>query len=235
MSSAPWPGSASPKRFPHGAASWPWATFAVNMAGALALGLFVGALRGHRAESPGFALLTTGLCGTLTTFATFQLELFEMFEAGSAGLAIAYAAVTVVAGYLLVGVGISVGGPGRGMSAGGWIAVALLGGLAAVARFAIDALLSDHPAQPFPLGILVVNLGGTLVLGVVAGAALHGEGRTIVAGGVTGSLTTFSTWMLDSERLASADRAGLARLNVALSLVAGFAAVALGHWLGGVF
>ena len=44
------------------------------------------------------------------------------------------------------------------MSAGAWIAVALLGGLMAVARFALDAVLSDHPAQPFPLGILVVNL-----------------------------------------------------------------------------
>src|SRR5215213_9134524 len=38
---------------PHGAASWPWATFAANMAGALLLGCFVSALRGHREESGG--------------------------------------------------------------------------------------------------------------------------------------------------------------------------------------
>ncbi len=103
----------------------------------------------------------------------------------------------------------------------------------AVARFALDALLSDHPVQPFPLGILAVNLIGTLVVGVVVGAALSGEGLTIVAGGVTGSFTTFSTWMLDTERLAEVERSELAWLNVGLSLVAGFAAVALGHWLGG--
>ena len=119
------------------------------------------------------------------------------------------------------------------MSAGAWIGVALLGGLMAVARFALDALLSDHPVQPFPLGILVVNLLGTLVVGVAAGAALGGEGYTLVAGGVTGSFTTFSTWMLDSERLAEAERSGLARLNIGVSLLAGFAAVAFGHWLGG--
>jgi fluoride exporter len=119
------------------------------------------------------------------------------------------------------------------MSAGGWIAVALLGGLMAVARFALDALLSDHPVQPFPLGILAVNLLGTMVLGVVAGAALSGEALTIVAGGVTGSFTTFSTWMLDSERLLESERPRLAGFNLGLSLFAGLLAVALGHWLGG--
>jgi CrcB protein len=120
------------------------------------------------------------------------------------------------------------------MSAGAWVAVALLGGAMAVARFAVDAVLSDHPVQPFPLGILIVNLVGTLILGVAAGASLDGEALAIVAGGVTGSLTTFSTWMLDTERLAESDRDDLALLNLGLSLVAGFAAVALGHWLGGV-
>jgi CrcB protein len=120
------------------------------------------------------------------------------------------------------------------VSAGAWLAVALLGGAMAVARFALDALLSDHPVQPFPLGILAVNLLGTVVVGVAAGAALSGEGFTILAGGATGSFTTFSTWMLDTERLAEAGRAELARLNIGISLLGGFAAVALGHWLGGL-
>ncbi len=119
------------------------------------------------------------------------------------------------------------------MSAAGWIAVALLGGAMAAARFALDAVLSDHPAQPFPLGILVVNVAGSFALGVAAGVALDGEALTIVAGGVTGSFTTFSTWMLDTDRLAGSGRGGLALLNVGLSLLAGLAAVALGHWLGG--
>ena len=118
------------------------------------------------------------------------------------------------------------------MSAAGWIEVALLGGLMAVARFGLDALLSDHPVQPFPLGILVVNLLGTVVAGIAIGAALGPQPSTVIAGGVTGSFTTFSTWMLDSERLADSGRADLARLNIAVSLVAGLGAVALGHWLG---
>jgi CrcB protein len=97
---------------PHGASSWPWATFAANMVGALLLGCFVGAMRGHRAESHGFALLTTGICGTLTTFATFQLELFEMVDAGAVGLASGYAAATIVGGLLFVRAGLALGGRG---------------------------------------------------------------------------------------------------------------------------
>lgn len=118
------------------------------------------------------------------------------------------------------------------MSPGGWIAVGLLGGAAAVTRFLVDTAVSGRSDHPFPLGILAVNLAGTLALGLVAGLALSGEALIIVAGGVLGSFTTFSTWMLDSHRLAAAGHAHLLWLNLGLSLLAGFAAVALGHWLG---
>ena len=118
------------------------------------------------------------------------------------------------------------------MTAPAWAAVGLLGGLAAAARFLIDAEIASRAESQFPLGIFVVNLSGSLVLGAVAGAALHGAALTIVAGGGIGSFTTFSTWILDSHRLAAAGLERLAWLNIGLSLTAGFAAVALGHWLG---
>ncbi len=113
-----------------------------------------------------------------------------------------------------------------------WVAVGLLGGVAAAARFALDAEIAARADSEFPLGIFAVNVGGALALGVVAGAALDGAALVIVAGGGLGSFTTFSTWMLDSHRLAAAGEARLAWLNIGFSLVAGFAAVALGHWLG---
>ena len=118
------------------------------------------------------------------------------------------------------------------MTAPAWIAVGLLGGLAAAARFLIDAEIAARSRSAFPLGILLVNLSGSLALGVVAGAAVGGEALVIVAGGGIGSFTTFSTWILDSHRLAEAGEARLAGLNVAVSLLVGFAAVALGHGLG---
>jgi len=118
------------------------------------------------------------------------------------------------------------------VSAVAWVAVGLLGGVAAAARFALDYEVSLRSRGEFPLGILAVNLLGALAIGLVAGSALDGEAATIVSGGVIGSFTTFSTWVLDSHRLVVAGRAELAWLNIALSAVAGFAAVALGHWLG---
>jgi fluoride exporter len=118
------------------------------------------------------------------------------------------------------------------VSALGWIAIGLLGGAAAGARFVLDHEIGTRFDGPFPLGILAVNLSGALALGLVAGAALDGDAFVIVAGGGIGSFTTFSTWILDSRRLAEADLARLAALNIGLSVAAGFVAVALGHWLG---
>jgi CrcB protein len=92
---------------PHEAGAWPWGTFAVNMVGALALGYFVARLRDHPEDSLAHPFLTTGVCGTLTTFSTLQLELFEMLDAGRLGLAAAYIAVTLVAGFAFVRLGIS--------------------------------------------------------------------------------------------------------------------------------
>lgn len=121
------------------------------------------------------------------------------------------------------------------MSPLGWLAVGLLGGVAAGARFVLDHEIGIRAEGPFPLGILAVNLSGALALGLVAGAGIDGAALTIVAGGAIGSFTTFSTWILDSRRLAESDLVRLAALNIGLSVVAGFAAVALGHWLGSTF
>jgi CrcB protein len=93
---------------------WPWATFAANMAGALLLGYFFALFREHPPESLRHPFLGIGVCGTLTTFSTLQLELYEMVDGGYLGLAAAYAAVTIVAGYLFVRLGIAFEGGGRG-------------------------------------------------------------------------------------------------------------------------
>ena len=91
---------------PHGPGGWPWATFAVNMVGALALGYFFARLRDHPEDSLTHPFLTTGICGTLTTFSTLQLELFEMVDAGYLPLAAGYVAATFIAGYACIRLGI---------------------------------------------------------------------------------------------------------------------------------
>lgn len=91
---------------PSGADAWPWATFAVNMVGALMLGYFIAQLRDHPEERLTHPFLTTGICGTLTTFSTVQLELFEMVDAGNVGLAAAYVGATLVLGFGFVRAGL---------------------------------------------------------------------------------------------------------------------------------
>jgi fluoride exporter len=76
---------------PHDPGRWPWATLLVNVAGAFVLG----AVAAHGARR---ALLGQGFCGALTTFSTLQLELLQMLDAGRAGLALAYAAVSLALG-----------------------------------------------------------------------------------------------------------------------------------------
>jgi CrcB protein len=92
---------------PHGPGGWPWGTFAVNMAGALLLGYFFARLRDHPEDSLAHPFLTTGVCGTLTTFSTLQLELFEMVDGGHFAIAVAYLGATLAAGFLFVRAGIA--------------------------------------------------------------------------------------------------------------------------------
>jgi CrcB protein len=82
---------------------WPWATFTVNLLGALALGYFTTRLQ-ERLPLSAYRrpFLGTGLCGALTTFSTMQLELLEMLDHGNGALAAGYAAASVTTGFLAV-------------------------------------------------------------------------------------------------------------------------------------
>lgn len=88
---------------PHEPGAWPWATFAVNVTGALLLGYFVTRLQ-ERLPLSAYRrpLAGTGFCGALTTFSTMQLELLEMLDDGRVGLAAGYAAASVAAGFAAV-------------------------------------------------------------------------------------------------------------------------------------
>lgn len=83
--------------------SWPWPTFIVNIAGATVLGFVATRLQvSPPASAYRHPLLTTGFCGTLTTFATMQVELVQMLAGGHVVLAGAYLITTVAGGLLAV-------------------------------------------------------------------------------------------------------------------------------------
>ena len=113
-----------------------------------------------------------------------------------------------------------------------WTAVVLIGGAGSVARFLVDGVVGGALGRDFPLGTMAVNLSGAFILGLLAGLAL-GHAQALLAGtAAVGSYTTFSTWMLETQRLTEERQHRKAVVNVAASLAAGVAAAALGQQIG---
>jgi CrcB protein len=117
------------------------------------------------------------------------------------------------------------------MSATAWVGIALLGGCGALARFGLTLLVADRFHPHLPLGTLAVNVSGAFLLGLLAGSALDGEARLVLGAGALGSYTTFSTWMLETQRLGEAGKQKIALANLVLSIGLGLAAVALGRYM----
>ena len=119
------------------------------------------------------------------------------------------------------------------MSVALWFAVAALGAAGALARLLVEDLVSSKLPFAWPAGTLVVNLSGTFALGLIAGIALTGNALVLAGGATIGAYTTFSTWMLETHGLAEDARRRAAGANLLVSMLLGFAAIALGRLLGG--
>jgi CrcB protein len=116
------------------------------------------------------------------------------------------------------------------------VAVALAGGLGAVARLVLDGVLKARVRVSFPLGTTVINVTGSFLLGLVTGLArAHGlppEWRALRGAGFLGGYTTFSTASYETVRLAQQRRYRAALFNGVGMLVLALAAAGLGLWLG---
>ncbi len=113
-----------------------------------------------------------------------------------------------------------------------WAGIALIGGAGSVIRFLADAVVDSAAGRDFPFGTLAVNVSGSMILGMITGLAL-GHDQALLAGtAAVGSYTTFSTWMLETQRLTEERRHRAAAANVIASLALGIAAAALGRLIG---
>ncbi len=115
-----------------------------------------------------------------------------------------------------------------------WFGVGLLGGAGALARFGVDSAISARVLSRMPLGTLAVNISGAVILGVIAGLGLGPDAYLLAGTAVIGSYTTFSTWQLETHRLAEDGLRRAAGANLLVSLLLGVGAVAIGRLIGGL-
>ncbi|SDY18455.1 camphor resistance protein CrcB [Micromonospora pattaloongensis] len=108
------------------------------------------------------------------------------------------------------------------------------GAVGAAARFLTDRAVTARFGRALPWGTLTVNLAGSFLLGLLAGAgaALPGWLGALLGTGFCGALTTYSTFGYETVHLAVGGGNGRRRalLNVVLTLSVGLAAATLG-WL----
>jgi len=113
-----------------------------------------------------------------------------------------------------------------------WIGLVVAGAVGAPCRYLLDGLIQDHTAGAVPWGTFVINMSGSLLLGLITGAALYhafpSTPKIILGTGFCGAYTTFSTWSFESVRLLEEGALREALVNAALSLVVGVGAAGLG-------
>ena len=114
--------------------------------------------------------------------------------------------------------------------------LAVLGGVGAAARYLVDHLVSLRWSGSFPLATLLINMSGSLLIGVLASTIGPDRGGLYAVGavGFCGGYTTFSTAMVESVRLAREGAWRTSALATGGHLVLCVAAAALGVLIGGL-
>jgi fluoride exporter len=110
-----------------------------------------------------------------------------------------------------------------------WAGVAVIGGLGSVARFLVDRGVARRAARSFPWGTLTVNITGAVLLGFITGLALSHTWALLAGTAFVGAYTTFSTWMLETQRLTEERQLLPALANIGASITLGVAAAAAGQ------
>jgi CrcB protein len=118
------------------------------------------------------------------------------------------------------------------MSSLAWLAFLTAAAIGAPARYLIDGLATDRTDGAFPWGTFVVNVSGSLILGMIVGLGLyHGldsTARTVLGTGGMGAYTTFSTFTFETVRLAEEGAVNAALRNVAATFIVCLGAASAG-------
>ena len=116
------------------------------------------------------------------------------------------------------------------------LGIALAGGFGAACRFAVEHWLhgsiDDELRSWWPRGTFIVNVSGSLLLGVLVGLNLDRTVATVIGAGFLGGYTTFSTYAVEVVVLAEQRDRRTAGIYAVASLLAGVAAAAVGITAG---
>lgn len=117
-----------------------------------------------------------------------------------------------------------------------WGALIVGGGIGAGARYLLDGAIIRGRKDAFPLGILVVNIVGSFLLGLLTGVPqVSPAWLAIIGTGVLGGLTTFSTVAVETVLLAQRRRRDWAWVNLLGTFLVCLVAAAVGLAIGGLF
>ena len=117
------------------------------------------------------------------------------------------------------------------MNPGLFVLLSVAGGVGAVLRFVVDGLVRDRIGARLPWGTAIINISGSLALGLLTGFLTRGmppEVLLVLGTGVLGGYTTFSTASIETVRLLQQRRIGASLLYGVGVLVLSVAAALLG-------
>ncbi|MBN9348436.1 MAG: fluoride efflux transporter CrcB [Devosia sp.] len=112
--------------------------------------------------------------------------------------------------------------------------VGIGGAIGSIARYLSGVAVGRFWSGPFPLATMLVNISGSLVMGLFIGwlarttPAWQADARLFVAVGILGGFTTLSSFSLDTVGLLERGEVGQAALYVAVSVVVSIAALFVG-------
>ncbi len=124
----------------------------------------------------------------------------------------------------------------NGIDGGMLVALIAAGGIGAGIRYVIDAMVMRGRREAFPVGILVINVSGSALLGLITGLGtiVAPDWLAVLGVGLLGGYTTFSTVSVETVQLARRGRRDWALVNLVGTLVAAVVAAAIGLTLGGL-
>jgi CrcB protein len=117
-----------------------------------------------------------------------------------------------------------------------WVAFVAAGAVGAPARYLLDLAVQDRTRGGYPGGTVVINISGSLILGLITGLALHHglsqPAKVVLGTGFCGAYTTFSTFSFETVRMIEEGALPEAMRNSFGTLAFGTAAAAAGLIIG---